>query len=433
MKWKVYPEYKDSGVEWLGEIPAGWELMRVKRIFSITNGSTPDTGRPEFWDGDIAWITPDDLGSLEGNTITSSIRRITDAGYRSCATTLALSTRAPIGHLAIAGIPLCTNQGCRSLAPRRDNYAKFFYYQLLIARPELQAWGQGSTFTELSASKLGSVQVACPPLDEQRAIAVFLDREAARIDAMIAKKEQLIALLEEKRTALISQAVTNGLDPNVPMKDSGQESLGPVPAHWKVVRLKLISRIRYGLGEPPREAIDGLPLIRATNVKRGRIVENGMLRVDPSDVPYERDPILRTNDIVVVRSGAYTGDSSIIPPEYDGAVTGYDMVVRANGPLPKFIAYALLSVPVLNHQIDLLRTRAAQPHINAEELGNCVLPLPPPDEQQAIVSFLDESTSRIETLVLKNKEVIDKLREYRTALISAAVTGKIDVRNGATT
>ena len=209
---------KESGVEWLGRIPEEWELMRIKRIFFVANGSTPDTGTPEFWDGDIVWITPDDLGSLEGCTITSSIRRITDAGYRSCATTLAptnsivLSTRAPIGHLAIAGIPLCTNQGCRSLVPRRDNFAKFFYYQLLIARPELRAWGQGSTFTELSASKLGSVQAACPPLSEQRAIAGFLDRETTRIDAMIEKNGSVIEALREYRTALISAAVTGKID-----------------------------------------------------------------------------------------------------------------------------------------------------------------------------------------------------------------------------
>jgi len=237
-RFKRYPAYKDSGVEWLGEIPAHWNRVRLKRLFLVVNGSTPQSGVPAYWDGEIPWVTPEDLGDLDASEIMNTRRRITEAGYRSCGTTLVpagsliLSTRAPIGHLAVAGLNLCTNQGCRSLVFRGSSFRRFFFFQLSAAQPELESLGQGSTFSELAKDKLEEVFIAEPPEREQRAIAAFLDRETARIDALVAKKQRLIELLQERRTALITRAVTKGLDPNVPMKDSGVEWLGEIPAHW---------------------------------------------------------------------------------------------------------------------------------------------------------------------------------------------------------
>ncbi len=248
-RWKPYPAYKDSGVEWLGMVPKEWEMKRLKRIFRVVNGSTPKSGVSEYWDGAIAWITPDDLGNLQSDTITETARKITELGYHSCGTTLVpagslvLSTRAPIGHLAIAGIDLCTNQGCRALVFMSNDTKRFFYYQLLAARPELESWGQGSTFKELGKSNLEAIELVSPPSQEQRAIASFLDHRTAHLDTLNSKKERLIALLEEKRAALISSAVTKGLDPNAPMKDSGVEWLGKVPERGEVKRLKDVVRI----------------------------------------------------------------------------------------------------------------------------------------------------------------------------------------------
>jgi type I restriction enzyme S subunit len=258
-----------------------------------------------------------------------------------------------------------------------------------------------------------------------------LDRETGRIDALIEKKERQIELLQEKRAALISHAVTKGLDPNVEMKDSGIEWLGQIPAHWEVTRIKNIGRIRYGLGEPPRELEEGLMFIRATDIHRGTIRTETILRIDPSDVPWSRDPALSTDDILVVRSGAYTGDSAIVPEALSGAIAGYDMVLRVNDATPGFVAYALLSEYLLEGQIYLEKTRAAQPHLNAEELGNCIIVLPPCAEQRETALCLDAATDGIHTLEDRISDSIRILREYRAALISAAVTGKIDVREEA--
>jgi type I restriction enzyme S subunit len=191
VRWREYPRYKPSGVEWLEKVPEQWELKPLKRIFITLNGSTPKSSEPDYWDGDIPWATPDDLGNLIGDTLQKTRRMITQKGYKSCGTSLApagslvLSTRAPIGHLAIAGVPMCTNQGCRCLVFLGKAENRFYYYQLLAAKQELESWGKGSTFKELNRDRLTSIYLASPHPNEQSAIAVFLERETGRIDALI--------------------------------------------------------------------------------------------------------------------------------------------------------------------------------------------------------------------------------------------------------
>lgn len=209
-------------------------------------------------------------------------------------------------------------------------------------------------------------------------------------------------------------------------RDSGVEWLAEIPAHWEVVRLKAIASIRYGLGQPPRESKHGLPLIRATNIDNGRIVQSGLIHVDPSDVPVSRKPFLKRSEIIVVRSGAYTADSAIVREPYEGAVAGYDMVVTATGADPEFIAIALLSKYVRQDQLIVASTRSAQPHLNAEELGSAVFTLPPGPEQAAIAHFLDRQTEAIDRLVRKKERLIELVKEKRASLISHAVTRGLD-------
>ncbi len=209
-------------------------------------------------------------------------------------------------------------------------------------------------------------------------------------------------------------------------KNSGIEWIGEIPVDWAPVRLKYIAHIKYGLGQPPRPKEDGLPIIRATNVERGKIVEKDLVFVDPDDIPYDRDPVLRENDIIVVRSGAYTADSGIIPAKFDGAITGYDMVVRATNGIPQFLAYCLLSTYVLDNQLIPNSLRAAQPHLNREELGEAALAWPSSEEQKAIAAFLDDKTTKIDRLLQSKRRQIALLKEERTALINQAVTRGLD-------
>jgi type I restriction enzyme S subunit len=195
-----------------------------------------------------------------------------------------------------------------------------------------------------------------------------------------------------------------------------------LPPGWNVCRLKTLARIRYGLGQPPRTMPGGLPLIRATNVDHGRIVSTDLMRVDPADVPKSRDAVLQAGDIIVVRSGAYTADSAIIPPEYSGAIAGYDMVVRATEASPRFLAYTLLSKYVKDDQLLLESLRAAQPHLNAQELGATRVLLPPQKDQAAIVTFLDRKLEQIGRYIATKRRQIELIEEQEAQVISSATS-----------
>ena len=213
-----YPAMRDSGVEWLGEVPAHWEVKRLRMTTSIVNGATPSTSREEYWDGEIIWLTPEDLGALESRRITDSARKITPKGLESCGTSLVesnsiiISTRAPIGHLGILSSSGCSNQGCRLLVPDEDIDSEYLYSVLEAARSELQSLGQGTTFAELSKTKLGNFRTPIPPLPEQNAIACYLDRKMKNIASSITRSQRQIDLFHEYRTRLIADVVTGKLD-----------------------------------------------------------------------------------------------------------------------------------------------------------------------------------------------------------------------------
>lgn len=438
-----YSAYRNSGVEWLGEIPQHWETRRLKTMAAVELSNV-------------------DKKSAEGQ-VTVRLCNYTDVYYHERITgdlvfMVATATADQVRRFALRSGDVLITKDSESwtdiavpsviaedlpdvlcgyhlalIRPKETSHGPFLAraFSAIGPRDQFQVAANGITRFGLGGDAIATGVFAMPPEPEQRAIAAFLDRETARIDALVEKKERLIALLQEQRTALITRAVTKGLDPNVAMKDSGVEWLGEIPAHWEMLALKRVTSIRYGLGEPPPLLADGLPFVRATNVARGRIVDPDMQFVDPEEVPWNRNPALRTGDIIVVRSGAYTGDSAIIPEKYEGAIAGYDMVVRARRVQPQFLAWALLSRYVLEAQIELASLRAAQPHLNAEELGTVSLLLPPDSEQRAVAGFLDRETARIDTLVAAVAEAIERVKELRSALISAAVTGKIDVREEA--
>jgi type I restriction enzyme, S subunit len=443
-RFKPYPFYKDSGIKWLGQIPAHWDERRVDAV-TVMEGEQvlpADLGVEEVFHYSIPVVQQTGDGRVE------LVSDIASAKLALAGSELLVSKLNPRkGNVLLAeshSLPtVCSGEYVPLRIRKPETTCRRFLLYLYLsqfARQSISSVVQSATRSHQRATPdvIRKLWVALPSRSEQVAIANFLDRETGKIDALLEKKERLIELLQEKRTALITHAVTKGLpaakaaqaglDPNVPMKDSGVEWLGQIPEHWEHCALKRLGMIRYGLGEPPLEDPDGIPFVRATDLHRGRIHLSGIKCVDPGDVPWSRDPVLRENDVIVVRSGAYTGDSAIVPRELDGAIAGYDVFVRIIDGEPRFVAWALLSTYVLESQIDLLKLRAAQPHLNVEELGDALVLTCSRSEQQSIADFLDHETAKIDTMIAKVGEAIERLKEYRTALISAAVTGKIDVR-----
>ena len=203
---------KDSGVEWIGQVPEHWDVKKLKNIALIFNGATPSSNNQDYWDGNIVWITPKDINNIK--FITSSERKITQKGYENCGSylvspgTIVITTRAPIGKVAISDVELCTNQGCKSLVLNEKINNIFLYYYLTVSTEYLNSLGSGTTFMELSGTALGIIKVPFPSIQEQQQIADYLDTQTAKIDQAIALKTAHIEKLKEYKSVLINDVVT---------------------------------------------------------------------------------------------------------------------------------------------------------------------------------------------------------------------------------
>lgn len=333
-----------------------------------------------------------------------------------------------VAFIENGGKNLVVSTGFYVVSPLRHKvYEKFAYYILLSdgSRQHFEAVAKGVGYPAVDDKDFGTLRFHLPPLAEQRRIAAFLDKACAAIDGAIRAKQQQLEVLDNLRKSIIHKAVTSGLDHNAKLKPSGLDWVGDIPEEWRVKRIKSIGRIRYGLGQPPEQKEDGIPMIRATDVDAGQIIEKDLLRVDPNGLPSSRDPYLKEGEIIVVRSGALTGDSAIIPRKYVGAVVGYDMVITVTGADPKFVSYALLSSYLLERQLLLMKLRAAQPHLNAEELGSALIVLPKTlDEQRQIAAYIQAESEEIKNLKGNLQGQIATLEQYRKSLIHECVTGK---------
>ena len=416
-----YPALKPSGIPWLGDVPAHWEVRRIGTVARILNGATPSTSNGSYWDGDITWITPDDLGKLNGRYIVWSSRRITEQGYRSCGTslapsgTIAISTRAPIGHLGILRSDACVNQGCRLLVPDTAVEPEYMHYALSATTPTLATFGQGSTFTELSRDKLASFSLPLPPLSEQRAIVRYLDYVDERIRRYITARQKLIDLLEEEKQAIINHAVTRGLDPNVRLKPSGVDWLGDVPEHWQVSTLKWYSHCHSGDGLSSNDVSPEIVAPRCIPVIGG----NGLMGFAETENCV--GPVL-----AIGRVGALCGNVHMI--EGSAWITDNALVLSTYS---DSVPIKYLAIILKARNLNDTANKTAQPLITGTGVLNERIPIPPKSEQDAIVNHLDMSTTDIEATIARARRQIELLQEYRTRLIADVVTGKLDVRDAA--
>ena len=440
-RYKAYPEYRDSGVAWLGKIPLSWSAVSIKRQALIFNGATPKSEVTDFWDGDISWITPADLGRDKSPYIMSGARSITQAGYSSCGTTLVprgsviLSSRAPIGTLGIAAQELCTNQGCKSLVTGERLDSEYLFYVLLSSTTQLNLLGRGTTFLELSADELGLYKISFPPPADQRTIAAFLDHETAKIDALIEKQQRLIELLKEKRQAVISHAVTKGLNPNVLMKDSGVEWLGNIPKEWEALCFgRLIIKAELGENYDSAEGNEGTPVLKMGNLDRG-FVKLEKLECLPAEIKISESAVLKNGDFLFNTRNSLdlVGKVSIWRGELPKATFNSNILrIDFNSLLVEttsYMNYFFNSDLGLSQLRVLAKGTTSVAAIYWKDLTSLRVLLPPPAEQHAIVSHLNSACDRLDELTSKAQRAIALLQESRTALISAAVTGKIDVRD----
>ncbi|MGZ8946598.1 MAG: restriction endonuclease subunit S [Methylococcaceae bacterium] len=445
-KYQAYAEYKDSGVQWLDKVPVHWTSVPIKYMALEKNSLFLDGDwieSKDLSDEGIRYITTGNVG--EGEYKEQGAGYITEDKFYKINCTevfegdiLISRLNSPIGRSCI--VPDLESRIVTSVDNvifRPDQrYSKNYLVHLFSSEGYFKHTGnlaRGATMQRISRGLLGNIRVVVPSLKEQTQIANFLDHETAKIDTLIEKQQQLIKLLKEKRQAVISHAVTKGLNPNAPMRDSGVEWLGEVPEHWEVVPLKhLCCLLKDGTHLPPPRVDSGIPLLSVRNIVNSKFI----FRDDDSNISEEdyknlcKPFVPRKGDVLLAIVGATLGKVAIVEEMSEFHIQRSLAIFRAQP--DSMTSDGLANIFGSTNFQSLLWENvgfSAQPGIYLGALENFQLPVPPLVEQNEINKYCKSKAGRISRLILKAENANELMKERRTALISAAVTGKIDVRN----
>ncbi len=412
-------------------------MTQVRRLFRVINGGTP-TAEPENWDGDHVWFTPEDLGAGR-MYLSGSRRRLSRLGLRRTAGvpagSLVVSTRAPIGYVAISRVPASTNQGCRSLVPLGDVDERFFYYQFLARRPYLESLGQGSTFHELSSDALASALIHDPPRRAQTAIADFLDAETAQIKALIEKRLRMLELLHVRMVGQSTALLLRGADGEVPDAPAGRFLPDPPPG-WVATQLRHLGcEVQTGPFGSQLHAEDyvenGCPVVNPANLVKGRITPDWSTTVSEGKKRELERHTLRQGDIVFGRRGEM-GRAGLVGDTEAGWLCGTGSLrlrFRNQATDPGYIKL-LLETASLRAYFSISSVGSTMENLNAEILLAAPVLHPPLWQQYEIVGRIRDLKSESLEVVPRLTRQIALLRERRQALITAAVTGELDVTRG---
>ncbi len=436
MKLAPFPNYRSCNLDWAETIPTHWREGKLRWLSTRFAGGTPDRANEAYWnDGTIPWLAS---GAVNQFDITEPSEYISEEGFKNSSArwvprgglVVALAGQGKTkGMVAQLQIEATCNQSMAAIIPQESLTNRFLLYWLSSNYQNIRNLAGGDLRDGLNLDLLGSISCPIPPIDEQRKISKFLDRETAKIDSLVAEQEKLIELLKEKRQAVISHAVTKGLDPKAPMKESGIEWLGDIPEHWSVKKLKRVSpQLTVGIVVNPSEYVAevGLPFIYGGDISEGNIDTENCRRISSEDSCRNEKTKLQQGDIVTVRVGA-PGVSAVVPAECDGGNCASVMLIRKGDFDSDWLCFAMNS-RIVRYQVEIVQYGAAQEQFNIGHAVDFWIPTPPISEQALISRYLNESISAFERLTTIARNSIDLLRERRSALISAAVTGKIDVR-----
>ena len=428
-----YPEYQDSGVEWLGEVPAHWAVRQGRRLYSQKRDSAL-SGDEQLSATQKYGVVPQRLFmEMEDQKVTLALSGLDNFKHVEV-NDFVISLRSFQGGIERSKYSGCVSPAYTVLRPAIPVDASYMGYVLKSSGyiAALQSVTDGiRDGKNISYEQFGQIGVPCPTHVEQTAIAAFLDRETAKIDALVAEQEKLITLLKEKRQAVISHAVTKGLDPDVPMKDSGIEWLGRVPEHWDVMPLKTCIDFQEGPGIMADDFYDeGTPLLRVSGVQGRWASLEGCNFLSPDKVAKRWAHFKLMKGDLLISASASMGTVSEVGDEAEGAIP-YTGLIRLRGReglmVKPFIRSFMVSTAFIT-QTELLKAGATIQHFGPTHLRQMLIVRPPIDEQGLIAEFIDSEAIKFDTLVSEAEKAVVLLKERRSALISAAVTGKIDVR-----
>jgi type I restriction enzyme S subunit len=441
MNAQPYPNYKNGGVAWLGDVPSHWTVIPIRLVARLESGHTPSRLHPEYWENCVVpWFTLADVWQIrEGNVeyVFETKEKISDLGLANSSArllpknTVILSRTASVGFSAIMGVDMATTQDFANWICGQRLQPEFLLYVLRSMEGEFRRLMMGSTHNTIYMPDIQSLRFVLPPRSEQAVIVEYVRLRIKEIDALMAEQQHLIDLLHEKRQAVISNAVTKGLNPHAPVLDSGIECLGDVPKHWDTGPLKWYWNVIDCKHVTAEFVNDGIPLASIKEVQ-GRwvslenanctteyfynlLIEGGRLPI-PGDLIFSRNATV--GEVAQVRAGH---------PRF---AMGQDVVLlRKNSEKysSDFLQFVIRS-SVIIHQLANVMIGSTFKRINVEDIRAFAVPSPPSNEQIEIARFLEHETTSIDSLLCEAQRAIDLLQERRSALISAAVTGKIDVR-----
>jgi type I restriction enzyme S subunit len=441
MSFPRYTACKDSGVEWLGKVPEYWEGLRLR--FAATLNPSKQEAR-SYADDDLVTFLPMEAIGEDGSLNLEQVKEVGEClnGY----------TYFKEGDVCIAKITPCFENGKGAILRGLKGGIGFGTTELIVARPTthlllakfLDYLFRSNSFRSLGEAAMygagGQKRVPeafvrdfrsfIPPLTEQQQIISFLDRETAKIDALIAEQQRLIKLLQEKRQAVICHAVTKGLNPDAPMKDSGVEWLGEVPEHWEVKRIKHTSRMESG--HTPDRKVEAYWV--NCDIPWVSLNDTGFLK----DNDYISETVYSINDLGIQNSSARLLPERVVVFSRDATIGRCAITTRQMAVSQHFIAwvcgdeilpeYLLLRLKSMTQELERLTFGATLKTIGMPDVKTLVTPVPPISEQEEIVEHLKGETARLEGMSASAKQAVALLQERRSALISAAVTGQIDVR-----
>jgi len=432
-----YPAYKDSGIDWIGEIPSHWEVRRLKFNASIINGyafKSEDIGD----EGEILIR----IGDIE-NSSADSYKRVDISKYSIAGIEKFIVKRDDI-LVALTGATIgkTNTYNLESIAYLNQRVgliranikcsnallSNIFKSQIIQIPIFLECFG--SAQENISINDIGNIFIPLPPLHEQEAIARFLDDKCAKIDELVAIKEQQIDKLKELRQAKIHQAVTKGLNPNVPLKDSGIEWIGQIPEHWEVKRLKYFSSLKarigfHGLNSNDLDFSGFAFCITGTDFKNGKIDFTNAYCVSKFWYDLDKNIQVKINDVLVTKDGSIGKIAVINTLPKPATLNSGVFLLRSK--INSYFLYWSLCSKIFNVQVDLISRGSTINHLYERDFKNFIFLVPPLSEQEAIAAYLDNVTKQIDQTINHYQNQIEKLKEYKQSLINAAVTGKIKV------
>ena len=429
-------EYKDSGIEWIGQIPKEWGIGKVKNYYSLQTGFTPDTKNELYYDDNGAlWVNISDMG--DSHYISNTKKKISDYYISKFKPpivpkgSLLYSFKLSVGTVAIAGEEMYTNEAIAAFLQKDGINLSFLYYSsqvCIIFNANENIYGAKL----LNQDLINNATIIFPPLAEQQKIADYLDKVCGEVDEMVALQETMIEELKAYKQSVITEAVTKGLNPNVPMRNSGIDWIGEIPEHWELGRLKHVCKINGRIGFRGYTSEDLVSEGEGAYTIGGKHISRNVIDLSNPDYlswdKYYESPeiMVKKGDMVIAQRGTL-GRVALIREEIGPATINPSLVLLNNISNNAVYLYWWLCSSSISVKIDLLNTSTAVPMISQKQIENLELLLPPLAEQRAIATYLDTKCSEIDSLIALKQAKIEELKEYKKSVIYEYVTGKKEV------